>query len=129
MKEFMQKAIRPCGGVSDNIIIAAILSIVVVYAGGIISLFLFGFLDIEEKLIAWTGSDNLGTFLSDYLFTIGVWIAGLLFIIIPKKNRPMLKALKSNRKGNNLKGIFIGLLLGFGTNGFCVLVSVLMGDI
>ena len=97
MKEFMQKAIRPCGGVSDNIIIAAILSIVVVYAGGIISLFLFGFLDIEEKLIAWTGSDNLGTFLSDYLFTIGVWIAGLLFIIIPKKNRPMLKALKSNR--------------------------------
>ena len=46
MKEFMQKAIRPCGGVSDNIIIAAILSIVVVYAGGIISLFLFGFLDI-----------------------------------------------------------------------------------
>ena len=67
----MQKAIRPCGGVSDNIIIAAILSIVVVYAGGIISLFLFGFLDIEEKLIAWTGSDNLGTFLSDYLFTIG----------------------------------------------------------
>ena len=125
----MQKAIRPCGGVSDNIIIAAILSIVVVYAGGIISLFLFGFLDIEEKLIAWTGSDNLGTFLSDYLFTIGVWVAGLLFIAIPKKNRPMLKALAPNRTANNLKGIIIGLLLGFGANGFCVLMSVLTGDI
>ncbi len=125
----MQKVTRPCGGIPDNFIIAAILSLIVVYAGGILSLFLFGFLDIEEKLTAWLGSDNMGTFLSDYLFTIGVWIAGLLFMIIPKKNRPMLKALKSNKTGNNLKGIIIGLLLGFGTNGFCVLMSVITGDI
>ena len=129
MKDFIRKAIRPCGGIPDNFIIAAILSLIVVSAGGIISLFLFGSLDIEEKLTAWLGSDNLGTFLSDYLFTIGVWIAALLFMAIPKKNRPMLKALAPNRTGNNLKGILIGLLLGFGTNGFCVLMSVLTGDI
>ena len=129
MKDKMKKFLRPCGGFSDNFIISALLSVIIVYIGGILSLFLFGFLDIEEKLIAWTGSDNLGTFLTNYLFTIGVWIAGLLFIAIPKKNRPMLKALKSNRTANNLKGIIIGLLLGFGTNGFCVLMSVITGDI
>jgi membrane protease YdiL (CAAX protease family) len=28
-----------------------------------------------------------------------------------------------------MKGIFLGLLLGFGTNGLCVLISLLMGDI
>ena len=129
MKEFIRKVIRPCGGIPDNFAIAAILSLIVVSAGGILSLFLFRILDIEEKLTAWLGSDNLGTFLSDYLFTIGVWIAALLFLAIPKKNRPMLKALAPNRTGNNLKGILIGLLLGFGTNGFCVLMSVLTGDI
>ena len=129
MKEKMQKVIRPCGGIPDNFIIAAILSLIVVGIGGIISLLLFGYLDIEEKLTAWLGSDNLGSFLSDYLITIGVWIAGLLFMAIPKKNRPMLKALAPNRTGNNLKGILIGLLLGFGSNGFCILMSVITGDI
>ena len=129
MKEKMQKVIRPCGGIPDNFIIAAILSLIVVGIGGIISLLLFGYLDIEEKLTAWLGSDNLGAFLSDYLITIGVWIAGLLFMAIPKKNRPMLKALAPNRTGNNLKGILIGLLLGFGSNGFCILMSVITGDI
>ena len=129
MKEFIRKVIRPCRGIPDNFAIAAILSLIVVSAGGILSLFLFRILDIEEKLTAWLGSDNLGTFLSDYLFTIGVWIAALLFLAIPKKNRPMLKALAPNRTGSNLKGILIGLLLGFGSNGFCILMSVITGDI
>ena len=129
MKEFMQKITRPCGGFSDNFIISAILSLVIVIIGGNLAVLLFGFLNIQEKLTVWLGSDNMGAFLSDYLLTIGLWIAGLLFMAIPKKNRPMLKALAPNRTGNNLKGILIGLLMGFGTNGFCVLMSVLTGDI
>lgn len=129
MKEFMQKITRPCGGFSDNFIISAILSLVIVIIGGNLAVLLFGFLNIQEKLTVWLGSDNMGTFLSDYLLTIGLWIAGLLFMAIPKKNRPMLKALAPNRTANNLKGILIGLLLGFGANGFCVLMSVITGDI
>ena len=129
MKEFMQKITRPCGGFSDNFIISAILSLVIVIIGGNLAVLLFGFLNIQEKLTVWLGSDNMGTFLSDYLLTIGLWIAGLLFMAIPKKNRPMLKALRPNRTANNLKGILIGLLLGFGANGFCVLISVITGDI
>lgn len=129
MKEFMQKITRPCGGFSDNFIISAILSLVIVIIGGNLAALLFGFLNIQEKLTVWLGSDNMGAFLSDYLLTAGVWIAGLLFMAIPKKNRPMLKALAPNRTANNLKGILIGLLLGFGANGFCVLMSVITGDI
>jgi len=129
MKEFMQKITRPCGGFSDNFIISAILSLVIVIIGGNLAVLLFGFLNIQEKLTVWLGSDNMGAFLSDYLLTAGVWIAGLLFMAIPKKNRPMLKALAPNRTANNLKGILIGLLLGFGANGFCVLMSVITGDI
>ena len=129
MKEFMQKITRPCGGFSDNFIISAILSLVIVIIGGNLAVLLFGFLNIQEKLTVWLGSDNMGAFLSDYLLTIGLWIAGLLFMAIPKKNRPMLKALAPNRTANNLKGILIGLLLGFGANGFCVLMSVITGDI
>ena len=125
MKEFMQKITRPCGGLSDNFIISAILSLVIVIIGGNLAVLLFGFLNIQEKLTVWLGSDNMGAFLSDYLLTIGLWIAGLLFMAIPKKNRPMLKALAPNRTANNLKGILIGLLLGFGANGFCVLMSVI----
>ena len=41
----------------------------------------------------------------------------------------MLKAWGYNREGNTIKAAAIGALLGFGTNGFCVLMSVLMGDI
>ncbi len=41
----------------------------------------------------------------------------------------MLKAWGCNREGNTIKAAAIGALMGFGTNGFCVLMSVLMGDI
>lgn len=125
----MQKVTRPCGVISDNFIISAILSLVIVIVGGNLAFLLFGLLGVQDRLSAWLGSDNLGTFLSDYLLTAGVWVAGLLFMAIPKKNRLMLKALRPNRTANNLKGILIGLLLGFGANGFCVLISVITGDI
>ena len=41
----------------------------------------------------------------------------------------MLKAWGYNREGNTIKAAVIGALLGFGTNGFSILMSVLMGDI
>jgi membrane protease YdiL (CAAX protease family) len=77
----------------------------------------------------WLGSDNLAAFFSEYLMFIGIWIITFLFVVVPKSNRPMLKAWGYNRDGNNIKGIIAGALLGFGCNGFCVLMSVLMGDI
>lgn len=79
-----------------------------------------------EKLL---GSDNLAAFFTGYLNFFGIWILVFLLAVIPKANRPMLKAWGHNREGNNFKAIIAGALLGFGCNGFCVLMSVLMGDI
>ena len=129
MKEFIEKVTRPCRKPSDFFLLASLLSVIVLIIGEIISEAVFSFLNVQSRLIAWLGSDNLGTFLSQYLGTFGVWVAFLLVAVIFRKNRTMLKCIAPNRNGNNLKGILAGLLLGFGTNGFCVLVSWLMGDI
>ena len=64
-----------------------------------------------------------------YLPTIGVWIVGVLFICIPKKNRPIWKTVARGTRGNNLKMLLLGLLAGFGLNGVCILIAWLSGDI
>ncbi len=129
MKNLVQKITRPCGKITDNIIIAAILSVVVLSIGAGITSIGFDLLGVQQILSDWLESDNLGIFLSDYLSFAGIWIAVFLFVVIPKGNRPMLKAWGHNRNGNNIKGIIAGILLGFGTNAICVLISWLRGDI
>ena len=129
MKAFIEKVTRPCRRPTDFFLLAAAFSLVVIIVGEVISVNVFYFLDVKGKLTAWLGSDNLGEFLAQYLGTFGVWVAFLLFAIIFRRNHPMLKAIAPNKSLNNLKGILLGLLLGFGTNGFCVLMSVLTGDI
>lgn len=129
MSGFIEKVTRPCRKPSDFFLLAAALSMVVIIIGSIISGATFNLLHVQDRLTAWLGSDNLGTFLSDYLSTFGAWIAFLLFAFIFRRNRPMLKAIAHNKSLNNLKGILLGILLGFGTNGFCVLMSLLSGDI
>ena len=129
MKEFIEKVTRPCRRKTDFFLLAALCSLMLLVVGEIISSAVFRFLNIQDKLIGWSGSDNVGTFLGDYLYTFGVWVAFLIFAVIFKRNRPMLKALAPNKSLNNVKGILLGLLLGFGTNGFCVLMSYLTGDI
>ena len=59
---------------------------------------------------------------------IGIWIIFLLVMQL-KNNRPMLKTVSSQAEGNTLKFSLIGLAIGFGANTFCVLMSILMGDI
>ncbi len=129
MRALFEKITRPCRKVPDFFLLAALCSFLMVMVGEIIAGSVFRLLNVQDLLIAWSGSDNVGTFLSMYLGTFGVWIAFLLFAFVFKGNRPMLKALAPNRDLNNIKGIFLGLLLGFGTNGLCVLISLLMGDI
>ena len=129
MKAFIEKVTRPCRRPTDFFLLAAFFSLVLIIVGDIVSSAAFRFFSVQDKLIAWSGSDNIGTFLGMYLSTFGVWVAFLLFACIFKRNRPMLKALAPNKSLNNLKGILLGALLGFGTNGFCVLMSYLNGDI
>ena len=130
MKEFIEKITRPSRKWSDQVIIAVALSIIVgLVLGTIFAEALFKLTNISSVLEKFLKSDNLVAFFSDYLMFIGIWIAVFLAIVIFKYNRPMLKAWGYNKDWNNLKGALLGAALGFGTNGFCVLMSVLMGDI
>ena len=130
MTELLNKITRPSRKLTDQLIITAFLAVFVVMSLGVfLSNILFRVTDLSGILGKLLGSDNLTVFLSDYLSFFGIWVAVLIFVLIPKANRPMLKAWGYNKRGNNMKGIGWGLLLGFGTNAFCVLMSVLMGDI
>jgi membrane protease YdiL (CAAX protease family) len=64
-----------------------------------------------------------------YVAFIGWHIALLLYMWIVKKNRPIFKAMGTKAKGNNAKGLGIGLLVGFGMNALCILIAGLNGDI
>ena len=129
MKAILDKICRPCRSVTDQFIIAAFLSVLLQTLGQLFSMFVFSQTDFTAKATAYFGSDNIGEFISQYLLFFGMWISILLVTIIFRKNRPMLRSFLPNRRGNNLKGILAGLLLGFLANGFCILMSVLGGHI
>ncbi len=129
MREFINRITRPCRKITDNIIIATVLSLVIMVLGSILSGIMLNLTGFRTLLSNYLQNGNLEMFLSSYLEFIGIWIAVLLFTAVPKANRPMLKSFWYNRNGNNLKGIIAGILLGFGTNSFCVLMSWLSGNI
>lgn len=64
-----------------------------------------------------------------YFGFIGTWIVFMLEFLIVKKDRHILKALWTAPKGNNIKYLGIGFLIGFGLNIICAIVAVLNKDI
>lgn len=71
---------------------------------------------------------EIAMFFSYFTF-IGIWAVMLLWLVLTKKNRPILKTLWTAPEGNNLKNLLIGFGLGFGLNGLCILAAWLHGDI
>ncbi len=63
-----------------------------------------------------------------YFMFIGIWIFLLLMMLIPLF-KPVYKAIGTKTKGNNVVKFLIGLLIGFGMNGVCILAAYLNGDI
>ena len=143
MNELVVKHLRPGRKITDQFIIASALTMLLVSVG---SFFVPGGLIVGffEKILG--GDHDAAVFLIDYLTFFGIWITFFLAVVIFKANRPMLQAVKyysprvrgeadgandrkANRAGNNIRGLLIGLALGFGCNGFCILMSVLLGDI
>ena len=129
MNELKEKHLRPGRKITDQFIIASALAfLIVAIASFVIPLGTLVF-PVFEKIL---DDHDAAVFLKDYFDFISIWIGMFLVVIIFKANRPMLNAVKYSkvrRPGNNVKGFLIGLALGFGVNGFCVLMSVLMGDI
>ncbi len=63
-----------------------------------------------------------------YLNFWGIWLIFFLCLLIPA-NKPLINAINTKAKGNNIKFLLIGILLGFGLNAFCALTALLNGDI
>ena len=144
MNDLKEKHLRPGRKITDQFLIASVLSFLII---GLSTAFLpFGtqVLSFFERILG--GDHDAAVFLKNYFDFIGIWIGLFLVVLIFKGNRPMLKAVKfcsshvgkdgsgaagmnGNRAGNNFRGLLIGLALGFGCNGFCILMSVLLGDI
>ena len=138
MDKIKEKYLRPCGRITDQFVIASILTIMITVFSALIipaavdSLILKFF----ESLLG--GDRDVAFFLYEYFMFISLWIVIFLVVIIFKGNRPMLQAVKycspgnqggegnsTNRAGNNIRGFLTGLALGFGCNGFCILMSAL----
>ncbi len=91
--------------------------------------FIIGYTDVELAIMrAFSDNEEIVEFLEFYFSFIKVWII-LIPIFLIKYNRPMLSQLALTKGGNTISGALIGFLLGLGTNGVCILFSVLKGDI
>lgn len=121
----MKRYLREERKVTDMLPLSYLLTLFLFLVGSTISgLFLYG----AQVLSAFLPDDAYREFMFYFAF-IGIWVAYLLFVGIPKWNRPILKTLLPQDKGNNIKAILIGALLGFGCNAFCIFMSMLNGDL
>ena len=110
--------------------IAAMLSVLMMIFGELLTLILDRWVIHAPQIgMNLLGDGDSVEFLLQYFDFYGIWIAFMLVILLFKSNWPMWKAFLYNGHGNNLKAIPAGILLGFGMNGFCILMSVIMGDI
>lgn len=107
-------------------IIAVLLSLFLLLLGQLIGEWIL--YSILQKPIA---NDESGFFEITYMYAsfIGIWLVFILYILATKKNRPILKALWTAPRGNNIKFLLIGLLVGFGTNMLCAVAAMLHNDI
>ncbi|MBR0461841.1 MAG: CPBP family intramembrane metalloprotease [Erysipelotrichaceae bacterium] len=129
MKEFLDKILRNRKPYTDILIIAALLSVLLVLIGTLLTSIINALIPLKRVFDFFTGDAAVSDFALEYFSFAGIWVVIILTVFIFKKNRKMGNALRYNGEGNSGKGLLIGLLLGFSTNALCVLFSFLMGDI
>ena len=121
--------IREAGRKTDIFPIAVILSLLLTIFGPFFSALIYKPLHLKDLVTAASGDADIATFFMQYADFLGIWILFVLVVLIFKRNRPMISELGFRKGGRTLLGALIGLALGFLTNGFCILMSYLMGDI
>ena len=122
--------LRDCASWTDVFPIAAMLSVLLMLFGSLLSAVLDRWVVPANQIgMNLLGDADSVRFLLDYFEFYGIWIAFMLVILLFRDNWPMWRAYLYNGHGNNLRSIPIGILLGFGMNGFCILMSWIMGDI
>ena len=124
MKEFFKKIHTENFRWYDEILLVSFFSFILVLLGQILGTVILG---ICRSVLGLT--DGFWETFLMYFQTFGVWIVMLAFFAIFKHSRPIFKAIGTKPKGNNLKYLGLGLLIGFGLNFGCAVVAMLHKDI
>ena len=106
---------------SDTLPMLYLYTIVLAFLGQMLGSFI--------GLIPFATSTDVAMTASMYFMFIGIWVLAILYLRFTKKNRPILKAIGCKAKGNNWKNLLLGLAIGFGLNGICILAAWLHNDI
>ena len=130
MEEFKKRYLRNSRKLTDMIPIAIVWSFLIMALGTMITSWVYRLFGLPE--VDMTRPDDFPGFTYmtlAYLQFIGLWVAFGLAMVIPKANRPMLKDILPNRRGNSLRGIAFGILAGFACNAVCIALSIALGDV
>lgn len=112
-----------------------LLEAVLILAGSEVQIILgsiIGLIPMEILMLMIFGEDEYPpavTAISSYFYFIGIWVFVLLSLRLINSERPILSAIGTKPSGNNIKGLIIGTLAGFGLNGICILAAWLNKDI
>ena len=124
MKEKILSLLRPTKKWYDNIIVASILSLLLIFIGQLLLMLkvvAYPLIDLCTKI---TGSEGSGQFMYMYSTFLGIWILFMLFCL-PRRNRKIMGGLKRGTFVNAMAG----LMVGFGSNALCILSAALHKDI
>lgn len=106
---------------SDNVLILYLLVLGIILLGQIVGSLL--------QFIPFMVSTDFSITVTMYLTFIGVWIVAILYMRFTKKNRLILKIIGKGATGNTWINFLIGIGMGFGLNGICILAAWLHKDI
>ena len=118
------------GGIIYVLVCAGIAYLIIV-AGQTMAFPLYGVMQWFGQSLTEGGNTFWGAVLESaalYALFVGVWIVGLLVLLIWKNNRYILKKLWYGG-GNTFRNLLIGLFVGFAMNMFCIVLAMLHGDI
>ena len=109
-----------------NSIFVAILIFFLLYSVGTI----VGF--ATSTVISSQASDKNVDFVetvADNFAFLGYWVITFIYLNVVKTDKPILRAIGTESKGNTFLMAFFGLLLGLLLNAICAIVAILHGDI
>lgn len=115
----------------DNVIGISFVAFLLMMAGGSISILLLNpavkFL-LDAVVPGFTATDTWAA-IDHYMSFLGIWILTLIYFAVTSANRPLMKALTTKTRGNNLKMFALGLGIGLGMNLLCAFIAMANGDI
>lgn len=106
---------------TDNLLVVYFITLVLIILGQALGL--------QLEFIPFLVNTDVGITATMYFEFIGIWIVAVLYMRFTKKNRPILKLIGRKGTNNNWKTLLIGLGIGFGLNGICILAAWLHKDI